>query len=214
MQFVNYLYTLSIFLITTACNQPKTQKAEFEGVVEYSIQQVAKSSEKDAMAYRQLYGTSMKAYMRKEWYKQVYKQAAGVDWAMYDNSANRYYFKVPEIDTLYYIDCGLEPEKYNAISTADKVTIAGYKCQSLEMTGGDKKHKIYYAPELYLNPEHLKSNLYGGNNLVAEKTKSVYLKWITVEDKVTSVLTATKVSPAAIPDETFALPKLPFKQIN
>ena len=133
---------------------------------------------------------------------------------MYDNSANRYYFKIPNVDTLYFVDCSIETDEYTIRKTDKKERLIGYNCSSIELTGGGRKHTIFYAPQLYLNPKHLSRSVYHGNNLVAAESESVYLKWITEEESVTSIMSAFKVESKRIDNNTFLLPVLPAKQVN
>ena len=209
---MKHLCILIFSLSSTYCIY--AQNGDFEGSIEYSIRQVAKNEQIDITLYENAFGTSYTSFIKKGSYKQVYKSASTIDWLVYDNNSNRYYFKQPNKDTIYFTDCSKEPDKYIVKETTLEETILGYTCHSLEVSSSEQKQTIFYAPELKLNPDYFAQHKCYAYNLIAKYCKSVYLKYILETESVIATYEATKINKHKLDDSIFQLPDLPLKILN
>ncbi|MEO6151469.1 MAG: hypothetical protein ABIN95_04585 [Mucilaginibacter sp.] len=203
-----------VFMILIIQLKSYAQKADFEGKIEFDTHIKANKPQVKTAIYKEAYGTAFTALIKDGYYKQLYKGASSIEWVIYHPKTNRYYFKKPSVDTLFYIDCSKESQPIEVKRTPGKEVILGYKCRSLKIRSATLKSTVFYAPELPVNPEYFSQFKLHANDKVIKLSRSAYLKWVTEYEFVTITLLATKVQRTKLNYAVFSLPKLPLKQVR
>ncbi|GAA4462605.1 hypothetical protein GCM10023093_09530 [Nemorincola caseinilytica] len=189
------------------------QRKEFEGTIEFSTKEVAKDTLAGTGAYTSTFGTSYTTYLKKGSYKQVLEHGT-LEWIMYDKYANRYCFKAHDRDTIYFLDCSKETGR-SAIGRIDaQATILGYKCRAIEMKDEEGTQTVFYSPKLRMSKKYFTRHKCMSFDLMSEYCNAPYLKIIAETGSSTIITEAKKVTRKKLDDNIFALPDLPYKQLN
>lgn len=206
-----YLIFLSIAISLTTLGQAQN----FEGKIQFAIEQIANDSTVNITMLVNNFGTGFTSYVKNGNYKQIFIKASKVEWVIYQNEVNRYYYKAPGIDTVYFYDCSKDWNHTLTVTKLDEAdTILGYPCKLLLLEHPDFKYLVFYAPSLPLKPDYFAQCKFGDYNLITENTRSVYLRLVFATREATEIYMAQKVEHLKISDSMFTLPKLPLKQMN
>lgn len=201
------------FFILLVINDAYTQSlpTEFEGRVHYRNTFIIKDPGIDSADLVNNLGSSS-TYIYKAGKFLWVAHGSDFQYEVYDSESGLLYDKYASSDTLQFIDIFKKHDSiiaYKIIRNAD--TICGYTCHLIEMEiqsqndGSIMKRKIFYSPELYVNPEYFRNYRSYANHQVYKLTRSIALRLVTEYHgfPVVVIINAEKVEIEKVPDSEF-----------
>jgi hypothetical protein len=188
------------------------QKNHFEGIIRFNVVYSATTPGINADEYTAYYGDHYISYIKPGFYRQDYPNAKGIEVVFYNYLTNLYYFKLPQIDTLYTIDCSVPLSEESTEYADSTITLLGHKCKSILQSDPRMKSLYFYTEDLYIDPIFYINHKMGGYNQFTALSKSVYLKIISDMGDVKCITTADSIVEKKLNDSMFLLPKLPIKK--
>jgi hypothetical protein len=207
MRFVFLFLLLSPVLLYS-------QESNFEGIIWFSTQYESHEPRISENQLKEQFGDRYLCYIKDGNYRQEYFNSSGIEYVVYESSSNLYYYKLKNIDTLFYIDCANYSDKIKIEETDSIVKIAGYDCTIVKT----KKYNpgitviYYFAKDLYLDPSKYKKHKLGAYNKLTNNYRSVYLKQETEYEPYKTIITADSVNVLPVDESLFTLPDLPKKR--
>lgn len=204
-------YTITTFLIILSVivkSQP-----EFEGSYAYKseVSSLSKDISMQSVKNILLVNDSTVGWYKKGNEKQVSERLQVITIP----AKKRVYVVFKGIDSLYYrdFDSGLgNPENIQKDASVKKVN--GIDCENISYTLSGEQKKIYYAPSLYINPEHSRENKIGANNILGKEMRGFRVETITSGATYKLVESCYRIKAEPIDDKMFELPNLPETKLD
>ena len=203
--------TLTLILLFIPLNL-FSQKKQFEGIIKFSQTYQSENAQFDLKKYQSFFGDSYVSYVKPGLYRQDYYNSNGISFILYNFKTNQYYYKLANIDTLYYQDCSKPKGEFKLEKTDTIINILNYRCNSLIVKSQSYNAQYFYAKDLYIDPAFFKDHKFGGYNLITAATESVYLKIISDFGFVKVIAEADSIVEKKLDDNIFKLPNLPMKE--
>jgi len=189
------------------------QQKEFEGVITYNVNFKSRKKEFDDKYWKNIMGSGddMTIIIKQG----NYLRQSGIVSEYYISKDEKVYIKFGGIDTLFYRGYSSDTSSVINISkTDDTKKIAGYDCKSIVIKTSAVTNKYYYAPQLYANPIHNKSNKIGRFDSFISETSSIWLYEISDYVACTVENTCTSVEQKSVDESVFKLPELPVVEYD
>lgn len=189
------------------------QQKEFEGTLVYrqdiksKIEQMSDRALKNLVAF----GNEVTIQTKNGNYRHTMPKCD----FYYISNKEKVFIKYKDIDTLFYLDYNSDSAILKKVSRSNETrTIAGQECKQITVETDQYTVKYFYAPALYLNPEHDKNNKLVRYDVFVKETSSVYLDYTEESKFYTITATCSKIQPGEVNDSVFNLPKLPVVKFS
>ena len=206
MKGVFYCFLLAFIIPVAGWGQQK----DFEGEITYRQVVHSKLDNVSDEQMQSYFGDGVTVIIKHGNYRQHYLHADGVTDVIYISSLNRWFYKMKDIDTLFFRDCSTDTSRVISLhKDTVTATILGFACKTLRLETSNFTLQYFYADSLYINPDNFTQHVFLHYNLYAMESKAVYLRLLGEGNLFTSELMATNLVGREISDNEFDLPKLP-----
>lgn len=181
--------------------------AQFEGEIVYKNKYQSKLPAVSDDQLTAMLGTETQYYIKGGNYKTV-TNGSMLQWQIYVNKDNKLYNKFAMSESLLWNDCSTD--KDGNVKTEIKrkvVTILGYECDEITLTGEKMRQKHYYNSKLKIDAKAFEKNKLYSFDKYAELTHAVPLKSIIELDQLTLESEAVEIKPMKLDDKLFVLPE-------
>lgn len=191
--------------------RPQSSNKEFEGRVYFTNQFAIKSPGLDSASVVRSFGASSMYTYKTGRYKWV-SYGGDFQYEFYDGIKGLLVDKYGA-DTLYKVQIEKGDSLVSYTVQHHATTICGYRCDAIQLvllSGADQRHikrTVYYAPQLYVNPDHFKPYRDYANDKVYTITQGLPLR-IVMEFEgmpVEITMNATKIEQVHIADKELQL---------
>jgi len=181
---------------------------DFEGIIYYKINYYDSNGDPVNDKRLKYLGDSMKVFMQKGNYKQIYS-GSFVECVSYDYKSNKYYTSFKDIDTVSIRDAGVQDDsiaEYGKIDSA--ITILGNVCSGYKISTSQTNCYFFYSPNIYKNPKYFIQHRYFGYDKFIRDTHSIYLQLEIEYKNISIVFTATSIQWTKLKDKLFTISKV------
>lgn len=202
-----------LLLLNLLFLQSFSQPKEFEGTIHYKVEVHSKAP---VYSDKVMKGIVAKGDVLTSYIKDGnYRESSGGHELFFISANQRAYFKFKNVDTLYFMDYASGIDTVLSVTKLqEEQSFAKVICKAIEIKLNDRSVKYFYAPSLYINPEHDKNNKLGGYNAFIKEATAVWLYSKEEADIYNLTITATNVEQKAIDKSVFDLPALPQKMFS
>lgn len=208
MRFFKYfIMIVSIFIIPTI---GFSQKKDFQGEITYRQTMHSKMDNVSDKRMQSYFGDKILVTIKNGNYKQQYLNSKGITNVIYISALNKWFYKIKDIDTLYFKDGSVDTSKVLSLQKDTLMEpVLGFQCKTLTMQTADLKVEYFYADSLHMNPDNFTQHVFLHYNLYAMESKAIYLKLLSETKLFNSELIAIDIADKEVDDDEFNLPSLP-----
>jgi len=208
-----FKFSFLLLLLNLLFQQSFSQQKEFEGTVNYKVEIHSKAP---GYSDKVMKGIVAKGDVLTSYIKDGnYRESSGGHEIFFINANQRAYFKFRNVDTLYFLDYLSDTDTVLSVTKLpDEQSFAKFSCKAVEVKLNGRSTKYFYAPSLYINPEHDKNNKLGGYNAFIKEAAAVWLSSKEEADIYSLTISATSVEQKTIDKSVFNLPNLPQKMFS
>jgi hypothetical protein len=197
--------TLKVLLLLLTVST-LTFAQNFEGKITYQNSYKSKIQGVTDEQFTSMMGTTQEYWIKRGNYKSTLNGSV-VAWVLYVNKDNKLYSKMGNSEIVYWNDGS---QNTNEITKAEinkeVLTILGYKCDELILTGKNGVEKYYFNSSLKIDASLFKNHKYGNWSEYTSRSNAVPLKMIIETPQFSMESTATEVKPVALEEQFFQLP--------
>jgi hypothetical protein len=197
--------TLKVLLLLLTVST-LTFAQNFEGKITYQNSYKSKIQGVTDEQFTSMMGTTQEYWIKGGNYKSTLNGSV-VAWVLYVNKDNKLYSKMGNSEIVYWNDGS---QNTNEITKAEinkeVLTILGYKCDELILTGKNGVEKYYFNSSLKIDASLFKNHKYGNWSEYTSRSNAVPLKMIIETPQFSMESTATEVKPVALEEQFFQLP--------
>jgi len=194
--------SLLLFLMFTAT----TLRAQFEGEIIYKNKYQSKIPAVSDEQLTAMLGIESQYYIKGGNYKTICN-GSFLQWQLYVNKDNKLYNKFAMSESLLWNDCSSDKDELVKTQIRRRVvTILGYECDEIILTGKNITQTHYFSSKLKIDAKAFaKSKLYSFNKYT-ELTHAIPLKSIVELEQLTLETEAVEVKAMNLDDKFFELP--------
>lgn len=197
--------TLKVLLLLLTISS-LTFGQNFEGKITYKNSYKSKMQGVTDEQFTSMMGTTQEYWIKDGNYKATLNGSM-VSWMLYVNKDNKLYSKMANSAIVYWNDASQNTnEVVKAEINKDVITILGYKCDELVITGKNGTEKYYFNGSLKIDANLFKNHKYGNWNEFTSRTNAIPLKMIVETPQFTIESVATEVKAVALEEQFFQLP--------
>lgn len=192
------------------CPSPSTPAStEFEGIITFKTQLIAKMDVIDEAALNAAYGDTLRFYYSKGRYRLAFN-GIGIRDLIYDPTTQTEYTLRHGIDTLYTVDVTHEARPLDTLYVTQEIRrVANRTCTVLVKKVKGIRHTYCFDPTLPIDPKRFAPIKYGHADQMYALMQALYINY-TYESGVFIIdRKGLTVEQRPLPDSTFALPDLP-----
>lgn len=186
----------------------------FEGKIVYTNKFTSKMASVSSEQMATTMGTKQEYYIKGGNYKSVVNGTA-FKLQVYDNKTNRLYNKLPDIDTLFWLDATTNnDEAISAETRHKKEKVAGVECDVLVVKTKKTTTTYYFSSKYKVNAALFEKHKYGNWYYFVKRSGALPLKIVMEGPGAVMESTATEIKPMALKADFFSLGKVPTAQLK
>jgi hypothetical protein len=186
----------------------------FEGKIVYTNKFTSKMASVSSEQMAATMGTKQEYFIKGGNYKSVVNGTA-FKLQVYDNKTNRLYNKLPDTDTLFWLDAATNNEEaISAETRPKKEKVAGVDCDVLVVKTKKTTTTYYFSAKYKVNAALFEKHKYGNWYYFVKKSGALPLKIVMEGPGAVMESTATEIKPMKLDANFFSIGKVPVAQLK
>lgn len=186
----------------------------FEGKIVYTNKFTSKMARVSSEEIAATMGTKQEYFIKGGNYKSLIN-GSGFKLQVYDNKTNRIYNKLPDTDTLFWIDAATNAdEAISAETRPKKEKVAGVDCDVLVIKTKKITTTYYFSTKYKVNAALFEKHKYANWYYFVKKSGALPLKIVMEGPGVTMESTATEIKPMKLEASFFSIGKVPVAPLK